>query len=185
MNIFVVSPDPWEAARMLPDKHIVKMPTETAQMLAYINGPEYHNRGVIHKKDGTPYKNQKLPLGKHPCTKWAAESISHEQWLIYHGHALCREYTYRYGKIHAASKAITEAFELFLDIYNWKGIKDILISSEVLHTQIPSFVRAMPDHLKNDNTIGTVEAYRRFIQYKEWPKDNYLKDPTRKPNWLV
>ena len=34
MNIFVVERDPIEAARSLLDKHIVKMPLESAQMLS-------------------------------------------------------------------------------------------------------------------------------------------------------
>ena len=34
MNIFVTDPDPVKSAEVLPDKHIVKMPLETCQMLA-------------------------------------------------------------------------------------------------------------------------------------------------------
>ena len=36
MNIFVTSPDPVESAQVLSDKHIVKMPLETCQMLAVV-----------------------------------------------------------------------------------------------------------------------------------------------------
>ncbi len=36
MNIFVTHPSPIQSARNLPDKHIVKMPLETCQMLAII-----------------------------------------------------------------------------------------------------------------------------------------------------
>ena len=36
MNIFVTDPDPWKCARVLPDKHIVKMPLETCQMLSIV-----------------------------------------------------------------------------------------------------------------------------------------------------
>ena len=36
MNIFVTDPDPLKSARVLPDKHIVKMPLETCQMLAIV-----------------------------------------------------------------------------------------------------------------------------------------------------
>ena len=34
MNIFVTDPDPTRSAQCLPDKHVVKMPLETCQMLA-------------------------------------------------------------------------------------------------------------------------------------------------------
>ena len=33
MNIFALSKDPKEAAEQMIDKHIIKMPTETCQML--------------------------------------------------------------------------------------------------------------------------------------------------------
>ena len=36
MNIFVTSPDPVQCAQVLPDKHIVKMPLETSQMLSIV-----------------------------------------------------------------------------------------------------------------------------------------------------
>ena len=34
MNIFITDPDPTKSAEVLPDKHVVKMPLETCQMLA-------------------------------------------------------------------------------------------------------------------------------------------------------
>ena len=36
MNIFVTDPDPAKSAQCLPDKHIVKMPLESCQMLAIV-----------------------------------------------------------------------------------------------------------------------------------------------------
>ena len=36
MNIFVTDPDPVKSAQSLPDKHIVKMPLESCQMLAIV-----------------------------------------------------------------------------------------------------------------------------------------------------
>ena len=82
MNIFVTDPDPVVSAQCLPDRHIVKMPLETCQMLAivcsYKWGREY---GEIHKKDGTPYKTDKGAFRNHPCTVWANESIVNMAWL--------------------------------------------------------------------------------------------------------
>ena len=54
MNIFVTSPDPVESAQVLPDKHIVKMPLETCQMLAVVYSKWYFNWGndLLPKKDG-------------------------------------------------------------------------------------------------------------------------------------
>ena len=45
MNIFVTDPDPVVSAEVLPDKHIVKMPLETCQMLAVVYSKWYYDWG--------------------------------------------------------------------------------------------------------------------------------------------
>ena len=64
MNIFVTDPCPHKSAEVLPDKHIVKMPLETCQMLAVVFSKWYFNWGdeLLHKKDGNPYKTRKVHL---------------------------------------------------------------------------------------------------------------------------
>ena len=47
MNIFVTDPDPWKSAQVLPDKHIVKMPLETCQMLSIVCSEMGHGFGTI------------------------------------------------------------------------------------------------------------------------------------------
>ena len=47
MNIFVTDADPIQSARNLPDKHIVKMPLETCQMLAIIYSDWYYGVGKL------------------------------------------------------------------------------------------------------------------------------------------
>ena len=61
MNIFVTDPDPVKSAEVLPDKHVVKMPLETCQMLAVVYSKWYYDWGddLLPKKDGTPYNTQK------------------------------------------------------------------------------------------------------------------------------
>ena len=77
MNIFVTNPDPHKAATELPDKHVVKMPLETCQMLSIIYSKWYYDWGndLLPKKDGTPYNTEKGAFRGHPCTIWAAENI--------------------------------------------------------------------------------------------------------------
>ena len=62
MNIFVTNPDPVKSAQVLPDKHVVKMPLETCQMLAVVFSKWYYNWGneVLPKKDGTMYQTEKV-----------------------------------------------------------------------------------------------------------------------------
>ena len=93
MNIFVTDPSAVASAKCLPDKHIVKMPLETCQMLAIVASKEWgHNFGSLPKLDGTPYKTSKGAFRNHPCTIWAQDNWT---WLIIHGLALCYEYTHR------------------------------------------------------------------------------------------
>ena len=115
MNIFVTDPDPVKSAEVLPDKHVVKMPLETCQMLAVVYSKWYYNWGndLLPKKDGTPYNTEKGAFRGHPCTIWAAESIANTAWLIQHGFGLLQEYTHRYGKIHSCQTAMNAAERVF------------------------------------------------------------------------
>ena len=94
MNIFYVSKSPKEAAEFLPDKLIVKMPLESAQMLCTAHrihsDEDWCDANGIYK---TAYKN-------HPCTIWARTTSDNYLWLYSHFIALCSEYTRRYGKEH-------------------------------------------------------------------------------------
>ena len=109
MNIFVTDPSPYKSAQVLPDKHIVKMPLETCQMLSIVCSDKWgHGYGEIHRKDGTPYKTEKGAFRNHPCTVWANESLINTRLLIAHGIGLCAEYTHRYGKKHSCEETILE-----------------------------------------------------------------------------
>ncbi len=37
---------------------------------------------------------------------------------------------------------------------------------------------------KTDRTIDTFTAYQKYINSKSWVKDNYLRKPERKPQWI-
>jgi hypothetical protein len=175
MNIFVTDECPVLSAVALPDKHIVKMALETCQMISVIYSKWYYDWGTIPKKDGTPYSTEKGAFRNHPCTQWAAESYENLAWLIRHGHALCNEYTRRYGKTHACQDGIYVAEDIFTD----KTCSTIFI-----YKNVKSFTRAMPDEWKHDETIDTFEAYKRYIASKSWVADNYLRIPSRKPDWI-
>jgi hypothetical protein len=180
MNIFAVDRDPVTAATLLPDRHIVKMSLETCQLLSIVYSDWYHGWGDLHKQDGTSYSTFKGAFRNHPCTKWVAESYDNLFWLISHGIGLCEEYTYRYGKRHACQDTIEEA----LDIFKVKvSIGWILRLMEKKHN-VSSFVRAMPDEFKLNEDIDDVTAYRLYVASKPWVKDNYLRKPDRKPDWI-
>ena len=175
MNIFVTDRDPVKSAQVLPDKHVVKMPLETCQMLSIIYSKWYYNWGDLHKKDGTPYFTEKGGFRNHPCTVWAAQNHYNTAWLIQHGCALSREYTHRYGKIHGCAETLFEAKRIF----HKKAEKAIVCCH-----MATDFALAMFDDFKHANTIDTLTAYIKYFPAKPWVKNNYLRDPTRKPLWV-
>ncbi len=163
MNIFAVNNDPRLAACDLPDKLIVKMPTESLQLLT----PWAFNvHGVYTKKpDGTTYGIK--GFAHHPCAKWLYESPSNVWWLLYHAISMTEEYTRRYNKQHGVFHGLDQLSHLILGQhkdYNWHE-----------HTE---FVQAMPEEFK---VLGDpVQAYRNYINgykgYAEWRYSN-------KPEW--
>ena len=178
MNIFVTDQCPIQSARNLPDKHIVKMPLETCQMLSIIYSDWYYGIGQLHKLDGTPYATKHGAFRKHPCTIWAAESYWNLSWLISHGMALCDEYTARFHKDHACQPAIAEAITIFEAAFDF--------NVDIYKDSLPmTFTRAMPESLKSDFTITTTTAYQRYLNTKPWVATNYLRIPTRKPSFIT
>jgi hypothetical protein len=153
MNIFALSKNPVRAARWQCDKHVCKMPTEAAQMLC-----------VCFKENvKTPYKSTHR---NHPCSVWARTSSANFDWLVRHGLALCREFTRRYGKEHAAEKVI-----------RWcsKHRDKIKFST----TKQTPFVQTMPDVYKHRSSV---KAYRHFYSGDKWLFATW-KEPSRPPPW--
>jgi len=178
MNIFVTDQCPIQSARNLPDKHIVKMPLETCQMLSIIYSDWYYGIGQLHKLDGTPYRTAHGAFRKHPCTQWAAADYCNLSWLISHGMALCDEYTARYNKVHACQPAITEAITIFEAAFDF--------NVDIYKDSLPmSFTRAMPESIKFDTTIDTITAYKQYLNTKPWLASNYLRIPSRKPSFIT
>ena len=97
MNRFLIEHHPDWIAKSLCDQHIVKMPLEEAQMLCtslWHHAPEYAQEMGLYK----PVHQ------KHPCTLWAMRSQANYVYAFNLYAAMLQEYTYRYGKIHGASK---------------------------------------------------------------------------------
>lgn len=101
MNIFVLDASPCESARMMCDKHVVKMVLETAQLLSTAWNVIDPNHGM------DLYKSTHM---NHPCSLWVRETSMNYIWAYSHFAALCTEYTHRYGKTH---KTQGMAFNLY------------------------------------------------------------------------
>jgi len=135
MNIFRVDNDPILSAQMLCDKHIVKMPLETAQMLC----------SVFHRYDFGHLVKYKEAYKNHPCTRWAGDSRKNYRWLVSHGVELCREYTRRYGKTHKCQEVI-----------KWVSATPLFILDDD-ETPQP---QCMPDEYKVLDNV--VQAYKNY-----------------------
>ena len=137
MNIFALDADPYEAAKAHVDKHVVKMPLETAQMLStahHVLDGKAALRGIYR----ATHKN-------HPCALWVRETDTNYLWTFELFRALALEYTCRYGKVHLS----------------WKKLSHILVN---LPANIPAgpltpFAQAMPDEYIGPNAI---DAYRQY-----------------------
>ena len=155
MNIFAVSNNPLIAACQLPDKLVVKMPTESIQLLT----PWAFNVHSIYiqKPDGTNYGTK--GFAHHPCAKWLYESPANVVWLLEHAQAMSEEYTARYHKTHGVFYALEQLADLIAYHYPDTDSFD--------HTP---FVQAMPDEFKVPG--DAVTAYRNYINgykgYAEW-----------------
>ena len=178
MNIFVTDRCPIQSARNLPDKHIVKMPLETCQMLSIIYSDWYYGVGKLYKSDGTPYRTSHGAFRNHPCTQWAAANQYNLAWLIRHGYALCHEYNLRYGKVHTCLDVIEQAERIY-----HKSFDNLLLSDA--SRKVTSFTRAMPESIKFDTSIDTITAYKQYLNTKPWLASNYLRIPSRKPSFII
>lgn len=97
MNIFFLERDPKKCATYHCDKHVVKMALEYAQLLST----------ALHVTESTlnewVYKPTHI---NHPCNKWVRQSLKHWEWVWRLAHNVGNEYTYRYGKIHRATRVV-------------------------------------------------------------------------------
>jgi hypothetical protein len=100
MNIFATDPCPYQSARNLDDKRVVKMCLETAQMLSTAALVLWRYEEIFDAPLLKP------AYQKHPCTVWAGENTHHFYWLVQHGIALCELYTKVYGKTHKNEELI-------------------------------------------------------------------------------
>ena len=143
MNIFHLRKDPRQAAIDQCDKHAVKMPLESAQMLctAYRRWCD----PLPEKLETQLYKKAYI---NHPMTVWVGDSTQHYAWLYHHFEALLDEYKYRYDREHASARLVPFLDEFPEDMPNagW--------------TDPP---QCMPDEFKGPDFI---EAYRRYYVHK-------------------
>ena len=153
MNIFVVDEDPAKAAMDLCNKHIVKMPLETAQMLCT----------AISQLENVATPNK--PTHKnHPCNIWVRESCENFEWLYIHGIGLCEAYTKEYKKRHKSQDVIEWA---------WKNKPTFKLK------QLTKHPLCMPDQYKSGDVVSSYRKFyigdkSKFAKWKERAKPDWF-----------
>jgi len=169
MNIFVLDDDPTIAAQLQCDKHVVKMIVESAQMLSTVHRMV---DGVMERrpsKSGSMLQYYKLDDERenllykachynHPSTVWTRESCCNYSWHYEHFKALCDEYTYRYGKVHATDIKLREVLKaLPVNINRMAG-----------KTPFKLAMSSNPECVVHDlGGTNAVESYRNFYKTKQ------------------
>jgi len=111
MNIFYLDNDPVKCAEYHVDKHVVKMILEYCQLLSTAHRIIDGKETIAESKTGRKVKRWILPDERetvlysathvnHPSAVWARQNKDNYAWLHSLLCELCKEYTYRYGKVH-------------------------------------------------------------------------------------
>jgi hypothetical protein len=186
MNIFYIDSDPQKCAEWAVDKHVVKMILESAQLLstahrvldgqeARIQVPTKTGKNIGKNRwkkiwllpDPENYLFYQATHINHPCAVWARESNNNYNWLWAYLWEHCKEYTYRYGKIHKIER---------------DGLINTL--SQTPHN-IPIGYKtilpmAMPDEYKDP--FDVIQSYRNYYKYGKSHLHKYTKRDM--PDWM-
>jgi len=152
MNIFYLDENLELNAQYHCDRHILKMCIEQNQLLS-----------AAHLMNGSeaPYK---LTHKNHPCAIWTRASLSNYMWLCNSTLALCKEYTFRYGKIHKSE-----------EVANWH-LNHLPLIQDIGITERP---KCMDEIYKRDSVI---ESYREYYRLGKSHLHSWKKRD--KPEWF-
>jgi hypothetical protein len=182
MNLFILSKSSKKNARYHCDKHVVKMILELAQMLCtchrFLDGiliiVETETKTGSKKKKKV-YKledsREEVLYGathiNHPCNIWLMKSSENYEYMYKLFLNLCKEYTYRYEKIHKCERILSEILKKMPDNIPTGPKTD--------------FAQAMPDYCKNEKSA--VRAYRKY--YNNEKRDLFKWKKRDVPHWII
>lgn len=157
MNLFILSKNPHKAAIFLCDQHIVKMITETAQILS----TAIRLQGV---NDDKLY--QQVRMNKY-ISEWAASNRQRFIWTLEHLRSLVSEYIYRYEKSQnfAKARSLIPIFGSYISIFPKGKLEPFVKSTKGMYLDLP-----------------IVSCYRQYyIADKKFAKWNHKRKP---PKWF-
>jgi len=183
MNIFILSKDPVEAAQLQCDKHVVKMIVESAQMLSTAHrmldgyqekrpsksGKRMINYWVYPEPELEAYLYSAVHHG-HPCTVWTMQTNANYEWHYKHFIALCDEYTYRYGKVHATDTKLRNILRKPPSGIKWSN----------LYTDFPLAMQHEPQCMHEGDPV---RSYQEYYQTKQ-ARFNMIWTKRDVPEWF-
>jgi len=137
MNIFMLDTNPKLAARYHNDRHCVKMILESAQLLSTAH----------FVLDGISSTTLRPTHINHPCALWVRSGPVAYNWTSELMYWLLREYTARYGKVHAYEEL-------------WPLLAHHPSGLPTRVTFLGDAPQCMPEEYKNHG--NPVAAYRRY-----------------------
>ena len=167
MNIFYLNKSPVKAAKSLCLSHLVKMPTETLNILLI----PFKLQGFTlpNNKSGKEYKISHV---NHPASIWARESQDNYNWLFKHASFMIYFYECAYKRMHFAQKGL-----------DWIQYNYFSLNLPDIGPTNPA--RCFSDYKEsidaNPDFVDTVEAYREFYRldkkgFAKWPSINNIPD---------
>lgn len=169
------------------DKHIVKMPTETCQMLhtnilymQYVKEhgkePQLRDLKAFHKAIRSDL--MKPAMLNHPSTIWARQSLANFDWLLMHGVFLCSEYTYRYEKTHGTEHRIVDCGSYRELIINHNYPLDELTPVSIAMDDM----YRIPNQMEVPNWDHVIKSYRHYYLEGKWRFAEWRNN--RRPSWF-
>lgn len=165
MNIFILNNDARLAAKDVIDKHAIKMPLESLQMMSTIADFLGLN---------SPYNPVML---NHPCTIWGRKSKQNFAWLLNHANALCQEYSLRYNnRTHRCQTIINRNYEV------WNKVMQLLPDIGLTPFAIAISQDSKCRQLENFEELHAVDKYREYYMYD---KSRIASWKTKQPLWFT
>jgi len=175
MNLFLLDWNTKKCAQYHFDKHVVKMILELCQLLSTTLHVLLPQKASQYLENGSIYKSTHK---NHPCAKWLREHPNNYKFTVTLLNALCKEYTYRYKKVHKCQPMI-DFFRTHVPPIKYFEIKDTQLIGPYRVTQ-PA--QAMPEECKVES--DAISAYRRYYMspMKEHLRSWKFRDV---PDWFL
>ena len=169
MNIFYLDRDVDTCAEMHNDKHVVKMILEYAQLLSTAHrmldgvltiglSESGRKRRIYILSDEREQVLYSATHANHPSAIWVRQNQQNYIWLSQLLYALCKEYTYRYGKVHKVQRG-----GLLEQLFNWP--------MNIPMGEFTEPTPAMPNDVKVSG--DSIKSYRNY----------YIKNKAHLANW--